>query len=84
MLTFYGYLYTQYEDYERALAAAPAMITMHVTLAHLYFTRQQHQLALDTAARYLRGIEKQTGRTDQRAQHFVDKLQQLGLTPAVQ
>jgi TonB family protein len=89
---FYAYLYTQYGDYERAIAiyqraldgSAVPTSDLRLTLAHLYFSRQQYQLALDTAVVYLRNLEQRLGRKPMEVQQFVDKLTQLGLTPTVQ
>jgi protein TonB len=89
---FYAYLYTQYGDYERAIAvykraldgSAVPTSDLRLTLAHLYFSRQQYQLALDTAVLYLRDLEQRLGRKPMEVQRFVDKLTQLGLTPTVQ
>ena len=89
---FYAYLYTQYGDYERAIAvykraidgSAPLPSDLRLTLAHLYFSRQQYQLALDTAVLYLRDLEQRQGRKPIEVQQFVAKLTQLGLTPTVQ
>jgi TonB family protein len=81
---FYGYLYTQYEDYERAIAAYRQAIEIggkrsseRMTLAHLYFTRQQYQLALDTALEYVGDNAAAFPST----YPFIEKLRQLGITP---
>jgi TonB family protein len=87
VLSFCGYLYTQYGDFERAIDAFRAAAAddpasgVWVTLMHLYFTRQQYQLALDTGVRYLAGIEARFGRSDNGVEQFVEKLEQLGIRP---
>jgi TonB family protein len=92
VLAFYGYLYTQYADYERAIDAYRSAVEVVVdgaasmtqlTLAHLYFTRQQYQLALDTALEYSKALET-AGRDRAQAgpSRFVEKLLALGITPS--
>jgi protein TonB len=77
--SFYGYLYTQYGDFERAIDAyRDAGET--VTLMHLYFVRQQYQQALDTAVGYLADLRETRGRSDPAIEAFVAKLEQLGIT----
>lgn len=85
---FYGYLYTQYGDFERAIGAFRAAAgddpasTFRVTLMHLYFTRDQYQLALDTGVRYLAGLRAQHDRSDPGVEQFVAKLEALGMRPS--
>ena len=64
--------------------SAPPPSDLRLTLAHLYFSRQQDQLALDTAVVYFCDLEQRLGRKPMEVQRFVDKLTQLGLTPTVQ
>jgi TonB family protein len=88
VLSFYGYIHTQYGDFERAIATFreaagddPAS-DVWVTVMHLYFTRQQYQLALDTGVRYLAAVER-SGRPARGGfvEPFVEKLKQLGIRP---
>lgn len=86
---FYGYLYTQYGDYGRAIAAYEASVASGkgwdgawLALAHLYFTRSQYDLALKTLLRY----KQEAGDNDYvfpGTEEFVEKLRLLGITEDV-
>lgn len=86
--SFYGYLYTQYGDFERALgafreaAAGNPTSGAWITIMHLHFMRQQYQLALDTGVRYLEALQD-AGRTGQGrdVERFVEKLEGVGIRP---
>lgn len=89
---FYAYIYTQYGDFGRAIAAYETAIAAsesrsaahwtgtneYVELAHLYFARNQYDMALRTL---LRDRKRMQGRrVDPAVTAFIDRLRQLGIT----
>jgi TonB family protein len=87
---FYGYIYTQYSDFGRAIAAYQTAVAAvesantgswsayFVELAHLYFARNQYDMALRTLLRYTKRTD---GRhVDPAATVFIERLRQLGIT----
>jgi TonB family protein len=84
---FYGYIFTQYGDYGRAIAAYETAIgqggATHVHLAHLYFERGQYDMALRMLLRYAEEIESRGGRLSSGIIEFIDRLRVLGITEEV-
>ena len=81
----YGYIFTQYGDYGRAIAAYQNAIdhgglTQHISLAHLYFERHQYDMALRTLLLYAEEIESRGGRLSPGVLEFIDRLRVLGIT----
>lgn len=82
---FYGYIYTQYGDYGRAIdayekAVAAADIAwpgQWTSLASLYFARHQYDMALKTLLRYR---DKASGRIGPDATAMIERLRALGVT----
>lgn len=86
---FYAYIYTQYRDYGRAIAAYQSSIAINETLpgglggqrlalAKLYFARHQYDLALKTVLPYQK---KNAGKVRYPgADEFIEKLRALGVT----
>jgi TonB family protein len=85
---FYAYIYTQYRDYGRAIAAYQSSIAIYdtlpggaggqrIALADLYFARHQYDLALKTVLPYKKadGKAKYPG-----ADAMIEKLRALGVT----
>jgi len=86
MLKAYGFVYARLEDTERAIAAyeAAAAIpggfpgdTTLLTVAHLYFQRQQYVPALERTLQYIERTSK-TGSPVPSALRFAERLQELG------
>jgi TonB family protein len=83
---FYGYLYTQYGDYGRAIAAYEAAVENGggwggewLALAHLYFARNQYDMAMRTLLRY----KEKNGDSVQLfpgTEAFIEKLRLLGIS----
>jgi TonB family protein len=85
--TFYGWIFTQYGDYGRAIAAYEQSVGRRgwpgewVALANLYFARNQYDLALETL---LRGkAESSRGQMPAGAEPLLEKLRALGITEDV-
>jgi TonB family protein len=85
---FYGYIYTQYEDYGRAIAAyqtairhAGAIDHASLALAHLYFTRHQYDRALATLEAHSAAYEKTGHKTPPSTAEFIAKLKLLLSVP---
>jgi TonB family protein len=86
--TFYAYLYTQYRDYGRAIAAYESAIAIaetlpggagggRIALANLYFARHQYDRALETLLAY----KKSAGNAQYpEADAFIERLRALGVT----
>jgi len=91
-LDFYGYIFTQYGDYGRAIAAYESAIALSestsnagagwqgewLALANLYFARHQYDMALKTLLRYKKKYDGKPmmGAPDE----FIEKLRALGVT----
>jgi tetratricopeptide (TPR) repeat protein len=88
LFDFYAYIYTQYRDYGRAIAAYQSSIAINdtlpggagiqrIALAGLYFARHQYDLALETVLPYKTkdGKAKYPG-----ADAMIEKLRALGVT----
>jgi TonB family protein len=85
---FYGYIFTQYGDYGRAIAAYQSAIdhgglTQQVSLAHLYFERHQYDMALRTLLDYSERIETLGGRLSPGVLEFIERLRVLGISEDV-
>jgi TonB family protein len=85
---FYGYIYTQYEDYGRAIGAYQTAIRhagpidhASLALAHLYFTRHQYDRALATLEAYSAAYEKAVHKTPPSTVEFIAKLKLLLSVP---
>lgn len=85
--TFYGWIFMQYGDYGRAIAALEQAVPQYgwsgqwTALASLYFARNQYDLALQTL---LRGKAASTsGQMPLGAQPLLEKLRALGITEDV-
>jgi TonB family protein len=89
---FYGYIFTQYRDYGRAIAAYEAGFAVAERqggfaatqagwreLANLYFARNQYDMALKTALRFRRATQA-LGRESPDVAAYVEKLRALGVT----
>ncbi len=85
---FYAYIYTQYRDYGRAIAAYESAIAIaetlpggagdrRLSLAKLYFARHQYDMALKTLLAYKQGAGE-VRYAD--ADAFIEKLRALGVT----
>jgi protein TonB len=82
----YGFIFAKLEDYERAIAAYETATaipgawkgdTTRLTIAYLYFKRQQYAPALKKALEYIETAETPLPSANQ----FVERLRQLGVTP---
>jgi TonB family protein len=84
LLNFYGFIYSQHQNFEQAIAAYEAAIIepgapeccARLTLAHLYFQRQQYQQAMDVTLEYLDSTEEPLTW----AYRFVERLRRLGIS----
>ena len=82
---FYGYLYTQYGDYGRAIDAYEKAVAFPInvwpgqwtSLASLYFARHQYDRALKTLLAYK---QRTSNRMDSEALAMIEKLRALGVT----
>jgi len=83
---FYGYIYTQYADYGRAIEAYEKAIAIRnfdlpgqwTSLASLYFARHQYDMALKTL---LASKERsRSGRISDEATAMIERLRALGVT----
>jgi tetratricopeptide (TPR) repeat protein len=88
----YGYIFTRYLDYGRAIAAYESGFSVAdrvggVTaaqvrwsqLADLYFARHQYDMALKTVLRYQATLDA-LGRDDRDTTAYIEKLRALGVT----
>ena len=82
--TFYGWIFTQYGDYGRAIAAYEQSVGHRgwpgawVALANLYFARNQYDMALKTL---LRGEAEGSNRLAAAgSEALIEKLRRLGIT----
>jgi TonB family protein len=85
---FYGYIYTQYEDYGRAIGAYQSAIERtgpinqaSLALAHLYFTRHQYDRALATLEAHEAAYEKAGLKPSPTTHDFIAKLRVLLSVP---
>jgi TonB family protein len=82
---FYGYIYTQYGDYGRAIDAYEKAVALPInvwpgqwtSLASLYVARHQYDRALKTLLAYK---QRTSNRMDSEALAMVEKLRALGVT----
>ncbi len=82
---FYGYIYTQYGDYGRAIEAYEKAVALPInvwpgqwtSLASLYFARHQYDRALKTLLAYR---QRTSNRMDSEALAMIEKLRALGVT----
>jgi len=82
---FYGYIYTQYGDYGRAIDSYEKAVAFPTnfwqgqwtSLASLYFARHQYDRALKTLLAYK---NRSSGRMDSEATAMIEKLRALGVT----
>jgi tetratricopeptide (TPR) repeat protein len=84
--TFYGYIYTRYADYGRAIDAYEKAVAtktgygsdLSTSLADLYFARHQYDKALKTLLAHKQRLT--SGRISPEAAAMIDKLRALGVT----
>ena len=84
--TFYGYIYTRYADYGRAIDAYEKAVATKTafwseqwtSLASLYFARHQYDKALETLLTYKQ--RSSSGRISSEATAMIEKLRALGVT----
>ncbi len=82
---FYGYIYTQYGDYGRAIEAYEKAVALPInvwpgqwtSLASLYFARHQYDRALKTLLAYK---QRTSNHMDSEALAMIEKLRALGVT----
>jgi TonB family protein len=91
---FYGYLYTLYGDYGRAIEAYETAIATYagverpvvrgrwLPLANLYYARHQYDKALETLLAYRQRLARLPGSParDREIDAFVERLRALGVT----
>jgi len=83
---FYGYIYTQYGDYGRAIEAYEKAVAISnyawpgqwTSLASLYFARHQYDKALKTLLDFKH--ESKSGRVSDEATAMIERLRALGVT----
>jgi tetratricopeptide (TPR) repeat protein len=84
--TFYGYIYTRYADYGRAIDAYEKAVAtkagygsdLSTSLADLYFARHQYDKALKTLLAHKE--RSPSGRISPEATAMIEKLRALGVT----
>ena len=83
---FYGYIYTQYGDYGRAIDAYEKAVAISnhdlpvqwTSLASLYFARHQYDMALKTLLTHKQ--RSRTGRISDEETAMIERLRALGVT----